>query len=114
MSDQNMLAELVNDSLVHAMSADLGVGSELPEAQAEAISKIGKAIMERVTLELLKALPVDAHGQFLDLLESGDTPRFEEFLRAHIKDLDGFVQRESTQEYEKIKVRADEIARARE
>ena len=57
-----MLAELVNDSLVHAMSADLGVGSELPEAQAEAISKIGKAIMERVTLELLKALPLMRTG----------------------------------------------------
>lgn len=110
MNDQNLLEELVNDSLVRAMSTDLGVGSESSEAQAVVISKIGRAVMERVTLELLKALPADAHGPFIDLLESGDMQKFEEFLRAHIKDLDGFIQRESTQEYEKIKAKVDEIA----
>lgn len=112
-SAKKSTVELLNSDFARAMIVDLGISDERPEAQAELISGIGKAIFEGLIHEVHLRLPEDDLPALERLISEGDVARAYEHIRARLPDFDELIQKRTHAIYGKIKARADEIARKR-
>ena len=103
MSDKKVIDNLLSDEFTKEIIRELGIERDSPESQAAVISSIGEVVMQRVTLEIQKRLPVSVRLQFESLLGEGDMQDFDSLLRPYIPDIDNLIATESRKEFETIK-----------
>ncbi len=109
-TDQKLVDEILGDEFTKQIITELGLENDTPEAQAELITMIGENLMSRLVLEIVKVLPESEHDAFEKFIGSGKLVELRDFLLPHIPDLDRFIQREITKEYEATKTRIHMIA----
>ena len=102
-NETTIIKELLKGDFAKGLIQELGIESDTSEAQAAFIDLLGKAAMERVTLEILKILPKDERPTYDAFIRSGDITGFRTFLSKYIPDLDHFILEQSQKEYESIK-----------
>ena len=78
--------------------AALGIEGLPQKAQEEAVAAVGETIMQAVTVAVLLRLPEDKQDEFKDLVDKNDAKGIDALLRAHIPDLDAFMQSEIQKE----------------
>lgn len=101
--DTNVISELLGEEITQNAIAELGMQNASKEVQEPLLAMIGQGIIERVTLELLTALPPEERDRFEQLVGSGKGTELQELLERHIPDLEKFVQEQAEREYEAIK-----------
>lgn len=101
--DTNVISELLGEEVTQNAIAELGMQNASKEVQEPLLAMIGQGIIERVTLELLTALPPEERDRFEQLVGSGNGTELQELLERHIPDLEKFVQEQAEREYEAIK-----------
>lgn len=102
-NDDNFIKDLLAEEYTQRAVAELGMHEVSPEVQAPLLAMIGNGILERVTLELLTALPLEERDRFEQLVGSGNGAELQELLERHIPDLEQFVMRHAEREYESLK-----------
>lgn len=102
-TDTNVISELLGEEITQNAITELGMQNASKEVQAPLLAMIGQGIVERVTLELLTALPSSERDRFEQLVGSGNGAQMREFLERHIPDLEQFVMQHAEREYEALK-----------
>lgn len=102
-NEQKILDEILGDDFTKQILSELGVQDLPAEAQASIMSELGKTILERIMLEILKALPPSEHDRLEAFYGSNDVTGMRAVLVQHIPDFEEFVRREARNEYEAIK-----------
>ena len=108
-NDTKLIQELLGSDLMKEIVKECGLESAPAETQAELLSMIGKNIVGRVVVEILKTVPTPAHKKFEALIGKGDVDALRAFLEPHIPDLDDFIAREARKEYETTKAHASGV-----
>ena len=98
--DKKLIQELLGNDLIQEVIDKLGIGGVSEEMQTELLSMIGKNILQRVILEVMKIVPASEHAELEVLIGGGNTDAVRKFLVRHIPDLDDFIEREAQKEYE--------------
>ena len=104
-TEGQFIQAIMGDDFAKQIIEELDIG-EMPQAfQLEMIMMLGKNVVSRVILEILKALPESEHATFESFMDSGDLDGLRLFLSKYIPDLDAFVKHEGNKEYEGSKTR---------
>lgn len=109
-NDTKITNELLGSELAKQMVTEMGLQNALQDEQARALAALGRSILNRVLLEILKALPESDHTEFKRLFDAKDVVAIQEFLQPRIPDFERFIQHEAMREYEATKTRMHEIA----
>ncbi|HWO07265.1 MAG TPA: hypothetical protein VNM40_01620 [Candidatus Paceibacterota bacterium] len=109
MNEQKFIRELLGDEFAQTVIRECGLEDDPPEAQVQFITLLGENIIQRISLEILKALPESEIPKFESFIGSGDMDGLRTFLLPHVPDLDRFIQHEAMKEYEATKTRMHEI-----
>lgn len=102
-NDTNVISELLGEDVTQNAIAELGMQNTSKDVQEPLLAMIGQGIIERVTLELLTALPPEERDRFEQLVGSGSGVEMRELLEKHIPDVEQFVMRHAEREYEALK-----------
>jgi hypothetical protein len=95
---------LLGSEAAQKIITDLGIHESDTRIQAELAAEAGEIIFKRMTLEILKKLPVSEHAQFDALCESVDEQALLDLVRTHIPDADAFIKGIAEKEVSDLKV----------
>ncbi len=100
---QKIIDEILGDTLTKQVLQELEAQHLSREAQERVLALTGDAVLKRVTLEILAELSESDRDEFEALVGKGDPALLREFLAPRIPDLDRFITRHATREYEAMK-----------
>lgn len=106
MAQSQTLQGILNQEQTKAVLKKLGVEHMPQEKKAELLSKIGLTVMNRLTLEILTALPPSERDAFSAFYDSGDYEGFRACIDKHIPNFDAFVFKVAQKEIAEIEERA--------
>jgi hypothetical protein len=109
MNDTKLIKELLGDEFAQKILAEIGIEGDPPEIQAQFISEIGEAILQRMVLEILKRLPKAEATQFEELIGGGDMEAIRSLVSPHIPQFDQFIADTAQKEYLLIKTKLQAV-----
>lgn len=108
--DRATLYRFLGDASVDRIVKELKIDKDPIEVQFELVDMLNEFILEKVSLEVLKALPRGDHQAFEDFIGKGDLDGLRAFLAERIPDIDRLIEHAATTAYEAVRSRAQEIA----
>lgn len=107
--DRATLYRFLGDETVDHIVKELKIDKDPLEVQVELIDMLNELILEKVSLEVLKALPREDHQAFEDFIGKGDLDGLRLFLVERIPDIDRLIEHAAMVAYESVRNRAQEI-----
>ena len=105
-TEKEVVDQILGQEFTQNIIAELEIQGQSPEIQAEIISMIGANISRRIIWAILELLPQKEQVVFTELVDSGNWPVLETFLRTYIPNPQEFAQHEAMLEFESTKTRA--------
>lgn len=107
--DRATLYRFLGDSTVDHIVKELKIDKDPVEVQFALVDMLNEFILEKVSLEVLKALPREDHQAFEDFIGKGDFDGLRSFLAERIPDVDRLIEHAATTAYDAVRNRAQEI-----
>lgn len=108
--DRATLYRFLGDESVDHIVKELKIDKDPIEVQVELVDMLSELILDKVSLEVLKALPKNDHQAFEDFVGKGDLDGLRVFLEERIPNIDRLIEHAATTAYDSVRSRAQEIA----
>ena len=93
----------MQDELVNAMAADLGISDLSAKEQQELISQFGEVALKASTLAVVGKLAESKRGEFTELAKAGDAARLKAFLDREVPDHEAVAKAAVAEEVKRFK-----------
>lgn len=107
--DRATIYRFLGDAHVDHIVKELKIDKDPIEVQFELVDMLNEYILDKVSLEVLKALPKNDHQAFEDFIGKGDLDGLRAFLVERIPDVDRLIEHAATVAYDSVRSRAQEI-----
>lgn len=108
--DRATIYRFLGDKHVDRIVKEMKIDKDPIEVQFELVDMLNEYILDKVSLEVLKALPKKDHQAFEDFIGKGDLDGLRTFLTERIPDIDRLIEHAATTAYDSVRSRAQEIA----
>jgi hypothetical protein len=111
--DRATIYRFLGDTHVDHIVKEMQIDKDPIEVQFVLIDMLNEYVLDKVSLEVLKALPRADHQAFEDFIGKGDLDGLRSFLSERIPDVDRLIEHAATTAYDSARSRAQEIAGSR-
>lgn len=111
MKNDDIIAELLQESSLQQALRDFNLTDIPEEAQAEFIRMLGENIQQRIMVEIAIALPETARPEYEQFIGAGDLEGLRVFLASHIPNIEELIVAHAKEEYDATVRRLREIER---
>ena len=108
--DNKIIHELLGTEIARQILREMGLEDISQDEQEKVLASLGRGILQRVLLEILKELPEADHQAVQAYMDTGDMVALRDFVAERIPNLDRFIQQAAMNEYEATKTQMHQIA----
>jgi len=99
----------MNDDIRAFVVRELGLETLSKEEQDEAVSKIGRALSEKVAIVFLEKLPEEKRETYARVVEGGNQKEIADFLKNNIPDSENVIKETLQKSIEEFKDIRDKL-----